>query len=507
MYTPHFYQGVTIDARLAFQQPDLEWFTATVEATPVDRAHEVLYRTNWFRIGALSALAGWVAVAIGLALTQVQSFNVWQWTGARPALGLLVLVWVLVAASTAVSLMGRASFRYVYAIEQFKLFYADAQWIAYDPEIFVGNRKAFNELQRQCILGGFGMMEILEGNRVRDVIEPSHLDQFQGRRSRLPLWVAAVQPPPKLKSLVRRLPFPSQRSASRTQPTKPTASSAPSVAPTSPTDGNTDPLTVGAYLPAKVRLDDYAKSLIRAQPGRPKWYRQPGRRLTRLRWQLRQANRKLYPPEIRRRPGYYDLPWWYLPTLAVSLVAIVTLAAIQSSYRPTARPGGAFEVPDVVTLEPAAAPEASLATPYLLPGEYDHDFSSATAPVAAEGLPPTRDLVVDAPVRQVMRYRIDKAGEIRLDYDCVNYYNSSSSFYLLTTGAFPDLPAARTEADRLHAVYGLAATAVAEECVRPGGGAYLVYVARPVVEEAQVNFLVREYVRRFELVLEVLLVE
>ena len=180
---------------------------------------------------------------------------------------------------------------------------------------------------------------------------------------------------------------------------------------------------------------------------------------------------------------------------------------IQSGYSPTTRPGGAFEAPDVVGLEPAATPEASLATPYLLPGEYDHDFSSATAPTAEEGRPPTRDLIVNTPVRQVMRYRIDKAGEIRLDYDCVSYYNLPSNYYLLTTGAFPDLPSARSEADRLHTVYDLAATAVAEECVRLGGGKYLVYVARPIVEEAQVNFLVRAYLRRFELAVEVLLVE
>ncbi|NJC26413.1 hypothetical protein [Neolewinella antarctica] len=500
----HYYRGVTIDARLAFQQPDLEWFTATVEATSLDTGQEVLYRKNWFGIFAYALLFGLAAVAVFLALSprlstgltyasQPEGFNVWRWAGGAPAYGMLFFGFLILTCVAALALSIGKGFRYIYAVDQFKRFYANAQWMAYDKEVFQDlPPRYFAEFQSQCIRYGFGMMEILPGNRVRDVMEPSHIDQFSGKRAQLPLWVAAIQPPPKLRSLVKSLPFP-KRPASTSAPT--------------PTDGYTDPLDVGTYLPAQTRQSDYVTSILHAKKGRPKWYQRPARRIAHARWLLRDARRKFSPDEIRRRPGYFSLRAWYYPSLIGVLLTLVTFGVLQASWSPFAKLGSRFETPDVAGLEPAANPAQSRASPDLLPGEYDHNFDADNRPAGEVYLDADRDVPADNPPRTVLRYRVDQAGESRTDYECLSLAQLPSTYYLLTTGVYPDFTSARDAADNINALYSMAVTVAAEECLRTGGGKYFVYLDAPVVEESQANFLVRGYLRRYDLAVEVLVVE
>lgn len=491
----HYYQGVTIDARLAFQQPDLNWFTATVEATSMDTIQEVVYRTNWFRIFAYGVLSGLLVVGLFMALTQVQGFNLWQWFGGNTAFGALFLAFVLVTAIVSLLLSLSREFRYIYAVEQFKRFYANAQWIACDKEVLDNlPEKSLEELRRQCIQHGFGMLEILPGNRVRDLIEPSHIDHFAGRRSRLPLWVSAIQAPPKLRTVFRKLPFPQ--------------SPAPAAAPTKTLNERlADPLDAGPFLPTTQRPEDYAASVIRAKPGRPNWYQRPDRQFARLRWKARHAVRKYLPAEIRRRPGYFELPKRYFTFLAMALLAIITLSILQSSWSPTAKVGGRFETPDIAGLEPAANPGQSLASPDLLPGEYDHDFTADGPKPEVEYLDSKPEQVVEEKPREVARYRINQAGESRTEYQCTGLYQLPDTYYLLVTGIYADFPSAQTAANSINSLYQLAVTAAAEECLLLGGGKYYVYLDAPILEESQANFLVREYARRFELPVEVVVSE
>jgi len=209
VHRPHFYEGVTIDARLAYQKPDLSWFTATVEASSFDSAHEVLYRVNWFRIGAHAMLFTLLVLSGYMARTQVQGESLWAQYG-RPEiyfylLGLFVVIW----GASAALLSQLKYYRYIYAIAQFIRFHADAQWVAYDKKIFEDVPGRYQrELERQCLRFGFGLMEIQENNKVRWVIEPSHIDQFEGSRSRLPVWLAAAgKAPPLLAGFRNKLPL------------------------------------------------------------------------------------------------------------------------------------------------------------------------------------------------------------------------------------------------------------------------------------------------------------
>ena len=258
----HYYQGVTIDARLAFQKPDLNWFTATVEATSVETAEEVIYRTNWFRIGALSVLAGLAAVGgffwrcrrcKGLIYGSI-------WGGNTAYLGLL-FGFLVVALITGLSLLGFSkSFRYIYAVAQFSRFHADAQWMAYDGGIFHDLKSTyFREFQRQCILYGFGMMEVLPDNKVRVVIEPSHIDQFAGKRRKLPLWVAAIQAPPALRKIMGGIPL--HERLAGLNPASSSRTPHPAAAPKTSIDAR-DPMEVTSYLPTTIRDTRFSHDLI-----------------------------------------------------------------------------------------------------------------------------------------------------------------------------------------------------------------------------------------------------
>jgi hypothetical protein len=185
VHKPHFYEGVTIDARLAYQKPDLSWFTATVEASSVDSAHEVLYRVNYFRIGAHALLFTLLAVSGYMALTQVQGESLWAQFGRPGIYAYLLQLFLVIWGVSGALLSWLPYYRYIYAIAQFVRFHVDAQWVAYDKKIFDEVPKRYYvELQRQCLRFGFGLMEVREDNKVRWIIEPSHIDQFKGTRTR-----------------------------------------------------------------------------------------------------------------------------------------------------------------------------------------------------------------------------------------------------------------------------------------------------------------------------------
>ncbi len=496
----HYYQGVTIDARLAYQKPDLSWFTATVEATSLDRAHEVLYRVNYFRIAMHAMVFTLAVLAFFLALTQVQGESVWQWFG-RPKVYLFLLTTTLVTFGLTAIILSRIKYyRYIYAIAQGIRVQADAQWVAFDKQIFENvPRRYYEELERQCIRFGFGLMEVGEENKVRWVIEPSHIDQFAGSRSRLPVWVAAVQTPPLMRRLQQSLPL------KKAPAPVPIAIGTPPV----PTDGLTDPLDVGNYLPsAVVREADYAAAVVPAKRGRTPWYKQPVRFTKSLRWKARNAYRSLYPDEIRTRPGYYELPGWLVATIFVLLLLLSYLFYEQSRWEAVARPGDKDAVTELPPLEPAVSPERSDASPELLPGEYDHRLSS-------NDVIPEREIRVDPPsivearveTDVIQVYRITEDGEARIDYDCLPLYQLTGTFYLLEEGRYPEYSIALERAEYLNGRYGIATTVALNNCVEVGRSGYMIYLGDILENEADANFRLRQLLRDFGLETEVLVVK
>ncbi|MEM9928218.1 MAG: hypothetical protein AAF840_00230 [Bacteroidota bacterium] len=508
VHKPHYYEGVTIDARLAYQKPDLSWFTATVEASGVNQAHEVLYRVNYFRIGVHALVIALIILGAFLALTQVQGENLWAQYG-RPQVYLFLLnIFIVVFAVAGVLLSRLKYYRYIYAIAQFMRFHADAQWVAYDYRIFAeidgdtrrqAKRKEryYEELQRQCLRFGFGLMEVNDNNKVRWLIEPSHIDQFAGRRSRLPQWVAAATAgPPVLQGLRNRLPL-----------AKPAEKPAP--APPVPTDGTTDPLAVENYLPLQIRKEEYAATVVPAKKGRTPWFKRPARLSKSLRWKARHAIRLLYPDEIRKRPGYYELPWWVVLTGLAAFATCLTIGIWQAEWTPERLPHQVEAAPDLSPLEPSPSAEQSDAEPGVLDGEYDHTLSASEA-AARPGLNLTPERpdepVVEAaspPVNTIHYLRYAPSGTIESSYGCGPVSRLDTLGYLLLEGRYPVYDLALERAANLNANHAIPTAVLLADCLQEGAPGYLLYLGDPTYSRDLINTLLLRYLRDFGLETEV----
>ena len=538
-HKPHFYKNVKIDARLAYQQPNLEWFIATVEATGLQQPDEVLYRVNWFRIGFDALFVTLTVVGLYLAGTQVQGRSVFADLGRPAVYGYLLLLLGLAQVATMLLLSRFKEYRYIYAVAQFKRFYANAQWIAYDREIFAaalpggsdrGNGavlrsrrggfrravdpggapaltrrqvrqrgRAYEELRRQCLAYGFGLLEIQPENKVRWVIEPSHLDQFAGSRNTLPAWVAAIaQTPPFLKGLT----------GAKKKPLLAPAAAPPAAAPEAPPPADlADPLAeFGTYLPSRTRTYDGPVILAPAKKGRTPWYKQPVRLVKRARWRGRNLVRSFFPAEIRRRPGYYEQPVWKIVLFALLLFGFATAVYLQSEWTAERRPGEKAAVPDLERLETAPDPEASDAVPYVETGEYDHELTAREAAVRSNELDLTPAPIVapTSPVETELHfYRYDTTGLVEQSRSCGPVGRADGRSFLIVEAAYPTLEAAQQRAARVARTYEIPAIVLVNDCLYPGRPGYVLYVGDVYREAAEASLWLRRYQRRFGLELAV----
>jgi hypothetical protein len=75
-------------------------------------------------------------------------------------------------------------YRYIYAIEQFKQYHADEQWIAIGNDIFSSSSDPhFIELRTQCVKYGFGLVTVDHDDHVNLLITPAREEVF-GRKRR-----------------------------------------------------------------------------------------------------------------------------------------------------------------------------------------------------------------------------------------------------------------------------------------------------------------------------------
>ncbi len=494
----HYYQGVTIDARLSYQKPDGSWFMATVEATSLDRAHEVLYRVNWFRITVHALLLTLVVGLIVLAGAQVRGESVFAWFG-RPQVYVFLLTGFITTWVTAGAILSRLKYyRFIYAVAQFMRFHADAQWIAYDRRIFFDSletadqapetrrhyrrmRRYYNELQRQCIRFGFGLMEIRENNEVVWLVEPSHIDQFDGQRGRLPQWVRAIQAPPAVARLGQSLPFGKN--------TAPAAAPQPTVVE----PDVADPLAVGNYLPRAMRAVDYQETIIPVA-GKPKpWYLQPARTSKRIRWRIRRAYQSLFPAEIRNRPTYYELPWSIVVAGFAMALTCSWLLAQHANWDVIATNSDPDAAPTLQPLEPAASPARSDAKPGVLPGEYDHELTAAEFAAANERTF-NQPLVVDSEIgtrRQATVLTISPAHRATPFYDCLPLFLAEGTLFLLEEGRYPDYTAAVSRAELINDTYEIEVAVAARTCLDPLATNYLLYVGGVQATAASANLTLR----------------
>jgi hypothetical protein len=178
-------EGIRADGYLAFRVDDAgKVFTATIEATDYMKRKELrysLYRQLMFMDGLTLAMAlmallsGWAHIRG--APSVYPTGPEWAILTILGGIAILTLLVILLV-------RGRSRYHYIYAVEQFKQYHADDQWVAFAWDVFHSTEsKYYRELRKQCMQYGFGLLEVDREQHVKIHLAPTRMDVFGRRRA------------------------------------------------------------------------------------------------------------------------------------------------------------------------------------------------------------------------------------------------------------------------------------------------------------------------------------
>lgn len=179
--------NIVADGFLAFRRDEHKTdqvFTATVEATDYMNREELRYSIYWQLLLIDSLTGALVLVALGAGWGHIRGepsvYPIGPWASAFFLLGATIIL----AGILAFFLRPLRRYLYIYAIEQFKQYHADEQWIAFAWDVFHSTEsKFYKELRRQCIAYGFGLMEVGRDKHVKLHLAPTKIDVFSNQRA------------------------------------------------------------------------------------------------------------------------------------------------------------------------------------------------------------------------------------------------------------------------------------------------------------------------------------
>lgn len=208
--------GIVADGFLRYQLLNGQDFIATVEATSKDSREEVLFQVQQplLRMDAVAT------ASITTAAVFAFGFFRDSWTVDHVGLVgclLLIILTFAVAFFGFILLRRRARrYHYIYAVEQFKQYYANEQWVALSEEVFnlpldqsgdvmvytkrnlskqdqqwlkeiKTEERYYNELLEQCIYNGIGLILVRRDAPPVVKVTPSREDLFANKRRRIDL--------------------------------------------------------------------------------------------------------------------------------------------------------------------------------------------------------------------------------------------------------------------------------------------------------------------------------
>ncbi len=183
------FEGWVADGMVRFKKDNGSPFTCTYEATSVDKAGEVKFSQNVPYFLWDCAAFGMVAASVFYGVSYVLRFK-WlvnlHWNGNA---GLLIGIWTIGFLSWFFLMRNWKKYRYIYAIEQFKRYFADEQWVALGEDVFPSpNDPYLTELKDQCVYNGFGLAVVGREGQVRTLATPSRLGIY-GKDRKMTQWV------------------------------------------------------------------------------------------------------------------------------------------------------------------------------------------------------------------------------------------------------------------------------------------------------------------------------
>ncbi len=182
-------EGYVADGMLSFQKPDGKSFVCTYEATSADKIEEVKFSLNqsyfiWdcVAFGAFTAalVYAFFYVTDSEFIANLSTMGKW---GMPLGIGFIAFfIWYFVVRDW-------KKYRYIFAIEQFKRYYADEQWVAIGEDVFPAiTSPYFLELKDQCIYHGVGLAIVYSDLQVRPMAAPSRLGIF-GQNRKMAHWI------------------------------------------------------------------------------------------------------------------------------------------------------------------------------------------------------------------------------------------------------------------------------------------------------------------------------
>ncbi len=185
--------GLVADGKLTFRKEDGSLFVCTYEATSKDKSAEVKYQLNIdYFLWDCTAFAA--VIAAGVYAGSFVYNRLWlialQWAG---NVGLLLGIGIIGFFAWHFSMQKWRKYRYIFAIQQFRQYFADEQWVALAEDVFPGPSDPYLlELRNQCVYNGIGLAIVpFEGN-VRKINDPSRLGIY-GKDRKMADWVTRSQ--------------------------------------------------------------------------------------------------------------------------------------------------------------------------------------------------------------------------------------------------------------------------------------------------------------------------
>lgn len=214
-------EGLVADGVLRFKHPNGASFVCTYEASSREKVDEVKFTLNIHYFLWDCAAFGAVTMAVAY-LVAYASNPTWLvllgWTG---NFGMLLGIGMIGFLSWYFTMNKWRKYRYIYALEQFKQYQADEQWVALAADVFPAPTDPYLlELKSQCVYNGFGLGIVPEEGPVRVICAPTRLGAYAQERKMVE-WITDqewfqrasqniatvrnMQPPGQLTALFQQL--------------------------------------------------------------------------------------------------------------------------------------------------------------------------------------------------------------------------------------------------------------------------------------------------------------
>lgn len=179
--------GIYADGHISFLDENGHQFVSTFEATSIDTSFEVRFRVEkkllfW---DALTAAALSSAFLFSFIFAYKNKFLI-SLSGAEIFFGLIFSVLIINILYRKI-LYKLPRYRSIFAIERFKQYYADEQWIALGEDIFLDPEDPYlKELKKQCVYNGFGLITVNTDGFVQLHITPAREVVYGKKRRKIP---------------------------------------------------------------------------------------------------------------------------------------------------------------------------------------------------------------------------------------------------------------------------------------------------------------------------------